>query len=116
MDPIVVGIVSLIALVYIFWPLFMSKKNVMLGDHTAASSEITRMNELSEKLEQMVTEKEDLEFEHEMGKLSDEDFTRLLGETTSETDKLSKVMGALKVKEATDEAIEKNILEKRKMK
>ena len=102
MNPVVVGIISFVAVMYIFAPLFFSRKRIVLDDRVPASSAIGRMHELSEKLEHMAAEKEDLEFMHEMGKLSDEDYTRLLEENTAETNALSGKMKALKTKQAGD--------------
>jgi hypothetical protein len=116
MEYVVIAIVASAAVYYVSYPLFGRPRR--LYDVEAAlefggAAEFEHLRLRKARIEENVRE---LEFEHQMGKLSEEDYAALSGGYTNEMDEVTKLLEALAAKRQVEDLIENEVRGRRRIK
>jgi hypothetical protein len=104
------------ALVLVVYPLINPKKYVYYLDDLLGSSTEKKISYLQQKKALAYDNIKDLDFEQQMGKLADEDYSRLRNGLMDEAENIVKEIDSAKIKKDVDDVIEREVLNNRKIK
>ncbi|NIM19148.1 MAG: hypothetical protein GTO51_02065 [Candidatus Latescibacteria bacterium] len=110
------GIFAVVALLFVAQPLLSSKRYLLYLEDMFDFGGERKLDYLDAKKQVIQDNISDLEFEYQMGKLSEEDFDRLRKDCNRETEEVDKAIDALKIKREIEELIESEIDSRRKIK
>jgi hypothetical protein len=111
-----IGIFATMALVLVVYPLINPKKYVYYLDDLLGSSTEKKISYLQQKKALAYDNIKDLDFEQQMGKLADEDYSRLRNGLMDEAENIVKEIDSAKIKKDVDDVIEREVLNNRKIK
>lgn len=114
MELILIGALSTVALAFVAYPLINPKKYVYYLNDLLGSREEKKLTYLESKKTLATDNLKDLEFEHEMRKLSDDDFGRLRDGLVSEAERIDKDIQKARIRRDIDEVIEREVRSRRK--
>jgi hypothetical protein len=116
MEYAVIAIIGLGVLVFVSRPLFGRERRLYEIESAFESGDAGRLNHLNIKRARIEENLRELEFEHEMGKLSDEDYAALRGGYTKENEDVEKSLASLKVRANVEKLIESEVRSRRRIK
>ncbi|MFH1756162.1 MAG: hypothetical protein ABIA59_10735 [Candidatus Latescibacterota bacterium] len=105
-----------VSLVLIARPLFSSKKHLYCEDDYASPGNELELAYWKAKKQLLADNTGDLEFEFEMGKLSQEDYDRLSKDCAAELQTINQTLAAFDVRRDIDDLIESDVAARRKLK
>jgi hypothetical protein len=111
-----VGIFATTALIFVVYPVINPRKYIYFLDDLLGSKEEKKISYLQQKKALVYDNIKDLGFEHDMGKLSDEDYNRLRGGLIEEAETVVQELDKARIKREIDELIERDVQNKRKIK
>ena len=115
MEFLMIGIFSLAALVFVAFPLIDRNGRASGVDDLFESGEGKTVSDLRAKKSAADYNLQELEIEHEMGKLSDLDFESLRERLLAESGQLDKEIEKHKIKGEIDELIEREVKSRRRL-
>ncbi len=116
MELLFIGIFATLALIFVVYPVINPNKYRYYLDDLLGSSEEKKISYLQQKKALAYDNIKDLDFEHDMGKLSDSDYGRLRGGLMDEAETVVQDLDRARVKRELDELIERDIQDKRRIK
>jgi hypothetical protein len=116
MEYVAVAIVAVAAVLFVSYPLFGRPRKLYDIESVFDSGDAAKLNQLRLKKARAEDNLRELEFEHQMGKLSDEDYAALREGYTKEMDEVTRSLDAHKVKEEIEDLIEKEVRTRRRIK
>ena len=114
MEYIVIAIVTLLATVFVVYPLVSKHRFLYEVENVFSSGDVRQLNYLNAKKDLVLDNLKELDFEHEMGKLSEEDYTRLRNDYLNEAQDVVKAIDNLKVREEIEQLIESDVRDHRR--
>lgn len=115
MTLIVIGLLAALALVFVAYPLVSNRRHLYYLDDMLGLGEQKKLNYLYAKRAQIYDNIKDLEMEHEMGKLSEEDFARLRNDLLIEAQGVVKEIDHAQMKREIEDLIEADVKKHRKL-
>jgi hypothetical protein len=109
-----IGIFATLALIFVVYPVINPSKYRYYLDDLLGSNEEKRVSYLQQKKTLVYDNIKDLDFEHDMGKLTEHDYDRLRDGLMDEAETVVKDIDKARVKREIDELIESDIRDKRK--
>lgn len=109
-------LIGIATVVFITYPLFGKQRKLHQLDDIFEFGDTRQLNFLNLKKARTEENMRELDFEHEMGKLSDQDYSALRKGYEDEIDEISKTLDKLKVKAEIEELIEGEVKSKRRIK
>lgn len=116
MELIVIGICATLALVLVVFPIINPKKYLYFVDNLLGSGEEKKISYLQQKKTLVYDNIKDLDFEYDMGKLAESDYSRLRAGLMEEAETVVKEIDKAQIKREIDELIEHEVKKKRKIK
>lgn len=116
MELILIGILTTAALAIVAYPLIHTKKYIYSFDELPVSHEEKKLAFLHSKKKVVDDNIEDLELEHEMGKLSGGDFERLRAGLLTESERVLREIDKTRIKRDIEELIEQEVRSQRRVK
>lgn len=110
------GILSVASVLFVAYPLYSPKKYLLYIEDIFDIGECKRLSYLHSKKESIYANIKDLEFEYQMGKLSEEDFIALREGYMAEAAAVLRSIEELKIKTEIEELIESEVRSRRKIK
>lgn len=115
MEYFVVTIIAIGGLLFVGSPLFTSKKYALYLEDMFDFGDERQLNYLNARKQLVYENIKELDFEHEMGKLAEEDYTRLRQGYLMEAQEVLKAVDKLKIKEEIEELIEGEVRSRRRI-
>jgi hypothetical protein len=112
----VIGICATLALVLVVFPIINPKKYLYFVDNLLGSGEEKKISYLQQKKTLVYDNIKDLDFEYDMGKLAESDYSRLRAGLMEEAETVVKEIDKAQIKREIDELIEHEVKKKRKIK
>jgi hypothetical protein len=116
LELIVIGICATLALVLVVFPIINPKKYLYFVDNLLGSGEEKKISYLQQKKTLVYDNIKDLDFEYDMGKLAESDYSRLRAGLMEEAETVVKEIDKAQIKREIDELIEHEVKKKRKIK
>lgn len=111
-----IGILSTLALVFVAYPLVSARRHVYYLNDLLGTSEEKKLNYLYGQKNLVFDNIKDLEMEHQMGKLSETDYTRLRAGLMNEAERVVKEIDKAEVKREIEDLIEGEVRSRRRVK
>jgi hypothetical protein len=96
------------------YPLVSRKRYLYDIDHVFSTGDVRRLNYLNGEKELVLDNLKELDFDYEMGKLSDEDYTRLRNGYLAEAQEVVQAIDKLQVQVEIEQLIESDVRERRR--
>jgi hypothetical protein len=116
LELLLVGIFATLALLFVVYPVITPRKYLYYLDDLLGSNEEKKISYLEQKKALVYDNIRDLDFEHEMGKLADSDYTRLRAGLMEEAEKVVRAIDKAQMKREIDELIEHDVQSNRRIK
>lgn len=116
MEYALIAVIALAVLVIVSRPLFGRQRRLYEIESAFEFGDAARMNQLAVKRARIEENLRELEFEHQMGKLSEEDFTSLRGGYVKELEDVDRSTDSLRVKADIENLIESEVRSRRRIK
>jgi len=116
MDLIATGVLATLALVFVAYPLVTPKRHLYYLESLLGAGEQKKLNYLYAQRALVYENIKDLEGEHDMGKLSDADFSRLRGGLLSEAEGVVRQIDEARIRREIEETIESDARKHRRVK
>ena len=109
-------LIGIAAVIFITYPLFGRQRKLHQLDDMFEFGDTKQLDFLNLKKARIEENMRELDFEHEMGKLSEQDYSALREGYVSEIDEISRDLDKLKIREEIEELIEGEVKSKRRIK
>jgi hypothetical protein len=116
MEYLAIVVIAVAAVVFITYPLFGRQRKLHQLDDMFEFGDTRQLNFLNLKKSRIEENLRELDFEHEMGKLSEQDYSALREGYVKEIEEISKALDRLKIKEEIEELIEDEVRSRRRIK
>jgi hypothetical protein len=116
MELLVIGILATLALVFVAYPLVTPRRDVYYLEDMLGLGEQKKLNYLFAQRTLVYDNIRDLDQEHEMGKLSEADYTRLREGLLAEAQDIVREIDKAHVKREIEDLIERDVKAHRKVK
>ncbi len=116
MEYFAIVLVAIAAVIFITYPLFGKQRKLHQIDDMFKFGDTRQLNHLNLKKARIEENLRELDFEHEMGKLSEQDYAALREGYVHDIDEVSKALDRLKIREEIEELIETEVRSKRRIK
>jgi predicted transcriptional regulator len=111
----IAGFLTFLSVLFIAYPLVARSRSLYDLDNLVELGDTKQRRYLESKKRTVLDNIKDLDFEHDMGKLSAEDYERLRAGYLSEAQKIVEELDKLAVREEIDELIEAEVRERRRV-
>jgi hypothetical protein len=108
------AILTLAAIMVIAYPLVNPRRYLYEIESTLATGDVRQLNYLNSKKELVLSNLKELDFDHDMGKLSEEDYARLRNDYLHEAQDVVQSIDQLKVREEIEYLIEGDVRSRRR--
>jgi hypothetical protein len=116
MEYAAIGIVAIGVVALIAYPLFGRQRRLFHIEDAFEAGDAKQLSHLHHKKTRIEENLRELEFEHEMGKLSEQDFAALREGYANEADEVAKAIERHRIKEEIEELIEGEVRSRRRIK
>jgi hypothetical protein len=116
MEYIAIVFIAVALVVFVTYPLFGRQRRLHELDDMFDFGDTKQLNFLTVKKARIEENLRELDFEHEMGKLSEQDYSALREGYVKEIDEITKALDRLRVKEEIEELIEGEVRSRRRIK
>ena len=116
MEYFAIVLIAVAAIVFITYPLFGRQRKLHQLDDMFDFGDTKQIDYLNLKKARTEENLRELDFEHEMGKLSEQDYSALREGYMNEIDEFSKTLDKLKIRKEIEELIEGEVKSKRRIK
>ncbi len=116
MELIAVGILAALALIFVAHPLVNPRRYMYYLEDMLGLGEQKKLNYLNAQRNLVYDNIKDLETEHEMGKLADDDYLRLRTQLFAEAQDIVRQIDEARVKREIEDLIEKDVRSHRRIK
>ncbi|UCG51851.1 MAG: hypothetical protein JSW58_17070 [Candidatus Latescibacterota bacterium] len=116
MEYIAIILFALAAIMFVTYPLFGRRRRFYEFEDVFDLGDIKQLDFLNSKKASINNNLRELDFEYEMGKLSEHDYTTLRAGYESEVESVEKAMDKLKIKKEIQELIESEVRSRRRIK
>lgn len=116
MEYVVIALVASAAVYYVSYPLFGRPRKLYDVEAALESGGAVELEHLRLRKSRIEENMRELDFEHEMGKLSEEDYASLRGGYTNEIDEVTRLLEALAAKRDVEDLIENEVRARRRIK
>jgi len=110
-----IGIFATLALTFVVYPVINPRKYLYFVNDLLGSGEDKKLSYLQQKKALVYDNIKDLDFEHDMGKLAENDYARLRNGLMEEAETVVKEIDKAQIKREIDELIEHEVKNKRKI-
>jgi hypothetical protein len=107
---------AIAALLIVMLPMFGRRKFLHNLEEMFTVGDAKRLAYLNQKKESIYANIKELDFEYEMGQLSEEDFSRIRQGYLSEAQQVVKAIDEVRIKEEIEELIESEVSDRRRIK
>lgn len=114
MGMMVITLVAVAAVFFVLYPMVTRRKYRFEPEDAFSLGDVRRLNYLNAQKTLILDNIKDLDFEYEMGKLSEEDYASLRGDYLTEAQEVLGEIDQLKVREEIEELIEGEVRNRRK--
>ncbi len=115
MDYVLIIAVAALTIGFVAYPMMTKKKYFYYMEDMFELGDVKQLNYLNAKKAGVLENIRELDFEHEMGKLSEEDYSRLRQGYLLEAQDIVKSIDKLKVKEEIEDLIEHEVRSRRRI-
>lgn len=115
MELLFIGIFATLALLFVVYPVINPRKYLYFVNDLLGSGEDKKLSYLQQKKALVYDNIKDLDFEHDMGKLAENDYARLRNGLMEEAETVVKEIDKAQIKREIDELIEHEVKNKRKI-
>lgn len=116
MELLAIGLLSTLALAFVVYPLLNPRRYLYYLDDLLGSRDEIKLSFLHARKRLVFDNIKDLDFEHEMGKLAEDDYVRLRNDLMREAEDAVKDIDQAKIRRDIDEEIEKEVRSRRRTK
>jgi len=116
MSYFLITFMALAALLFVMLPMFGRRKFLHNLEELFTVGDAKRLAYLNQKKDSVYANIKELDFEYEMGRLSEEDFRRIRQDYLAEAEEVIKAIDKVKVREEIEELIESEVRERRRIK
>jgi hypothetical protein len=103
-----------VAAAAVIYPLVSRKRYLYDIEHVFSTGDVRQLNYLNGKKELVLENLKELDFEYEMGKLSEEDYSRLRQGYLAEAEEVVQAIDKLKIQAEIEQLIESDVRERRR--
>ncbi len=111
---VIISLFALAGVLLILHPLVTRKKYRLEPEDTFALGEVRQLNHLNAKKATILDNIKELDFDYEMGKLSDDDHSALRADCLREAQEVVQAVEQLKIREEIEELIESEVRNRRR--
>jgi hypothetical protein len=111
---VVAGILMVIAALFALYPIVSKRRYLYDIENEFSGGDVRRLNYLNAKKDLVLDNLKELEFEHDMDKLSEEDYARLRNDYMEEAESVVREIDQLKVREEIERLIENDVRDRRR--
>jgi hypothetical protein len=116
MEYVILTVLILAGVAFVLRPLVGRGKYRFEPEDTFALGDVRRLNYLNGQKATIMDNIKELDFEHDMGKLSEEDYSRLRNDYLREVQEVVAAIDKLKIQEEIEELIESDVRNRRRIK
>lgn len=116
MEFLIFTLLVVAAVIVVLRPMITRKKYRFEPEDAFALGDVRRLNYLNAQKATIMENIKELDFEHEMGKLSEDDYSRLRNDYLREAQGVVAAIDQLKVQEEIEELIESEVRNRRRIK
>ena len=116
MEYVIFTLLIVAAVILVLRPLASRGKYRFDPEDTFALGDVRRLNYLNAQKATIMENIKELDFEHDMGKLSEEDYSRLRNDYLREVQEVVAAIDKLKIQEEIEELIESEVRSRRRIK
>jgi hypothetical protein len=116
MEYVIFSLLVIAGIALVLRPLVGRGKYRFEPEDTFALGDMRQLNYLNAEKTAILENIKELDFEHEMGKLSEEDYSRLRNDYLRETQEVVAAIDRLKIQEEIEELIESDVRNRRRIK
>lgn len=114
MELMILTLIAVAAVFFLLYPMVSRRKYRFEPEDTFSLGDVRRLNYLNAEKALILDNIKELDFEYEMGKLSDEDYASLRGDYLREAEEILADIDQLKIREEIEELIEGEVRARRK--
>jgi biopolymer transport protein ExbB/TolQ len=116
MEYIVIGILAVATIVFVTYPLFGAQRRLHHLEDAFDLGDSKQLDYLTLKRDRLTENLNELDFEHEMGKLSEGDYANIRAGYMSDVEQVDESLERLRAKKEIEEAIENDVRSRRRIK
>ena len=116
MEYVAITLIAIGVVVFVAYPLFGRKRRLYHLEDAFEAGDARQLNHLHFKKARIEENLRELDFEHEMGKLSEQDYAALREGYANEADEVAKAIDKHRVREEIEEMIETEVRSRRRIK
>jgi hypothetical protein len=116
MEYVAITLVAIGVVVFVAYPLFGRKRRLYHIEDAFEAGDARQLHHLTFKKARIEENLRELDFEHEMGKLSEQDYAALREGYATEADEVAKAVDRFKIREEIEELIEGEVRSRRRIK
>lgn len=114
MEYLVIALISLTTAAFVLYPVLSPRRYLYDVENVFSTGDIRQLDFLNAKKQLVLDNLKDLEFEHQMDKLSEEDYARLRNDYLREAQEVVEAIDQLKVREEIENLIENEVRTRRR--
>lgn len=115
MEFMIITLLAVAAIFFTLYPLVTRRKYRFEPEDAFSLGDVRRLNYLNAEKTLVLENIKDLDFEYDMGKLSDEDYASLRSDYLKEAEGILRDIDQLKIREEIEELIEGEVRSRRKI-
>lgn len=116
MEYIVIVLLAVATIVFVTYPLFGAQRRLHHLENAFDLGDSKQLSHLTLKKDRLTENLTELDFEYEMGKLSDVDYANIRAGYVSDTEQVVESIDRLKIKKEIEGAIESDVRSRRRIK
>jgi len=116
MEYVVIALIAIALVVFVTYPLFGRQRRLHHIEEAFDTGDAKQLNHLNFRKARIEENLRELDFEHQMGKLSAEDYAALRDGYAKETEEVAKTIERYKIREEIEELIESEVRSRRRTK
>ncbi len=116
MEYIIIVLLATATIMFVTYPLFGAQRRLHHLEDAFDLGDPKQLSYLTLKKDRLTENLNELDFEHEMGKLSEEDYANIRAGYVSDAEQVGESIDRLRVKQEIEEAIESEVRSRRRIK
>lgn len=116
MEYIVIAIVAVFVILLVSYPLSGRQRQLYAIEDVIDLGDTKQIDYLNSKQASIASNIQELDFEHEMGKLSEQDYTALRQGYETEASRITAAIDKLRIKKEIEDLIEEEVRSRRRIK
>lgn len=116
MEYVAIALIAIAVVGFVAYPLFGRQRRLYHIEDSFEAGDAKQLNHLGFRNARIEENLRELDFEHEMGKLSEQDYAALRDGYTREAEEVAKAVDKFKIREEIEELIEGEVRSRRRIK